>query len=87
MKERRGLREITLADLTPRQRQVVELMRQRLPYAEIAVELARTGDGKLSLRTVQSHVRQIADRLPCNGLPAGRRIRQWVERLRRDAAG
>jgi DNA-binding NarL/FixJ family response regulator len=68
---------VTLADLTPRQRQVAELIAMGLTRRTVAHRLSE-GSGRLSIRTVDAHLRAVADRLPRNELPASRRVRAWV---------
>lgn len=69
---------MTPADLTPRQREVAELVGQGLSRAAIAQRLSKGGCPKMSVRTVDAHVRAIALRLPEDDLPAYRRVRRWT---------
>lgn len=69
---------MTLADLTPRQREVALLVAQGLTRARIAEQLGDSARRRLSIRTVDAHIQAIAMRLPDDGLPAMRRVRRWV---------
>jgi DNA-binding NarL/FixJ family response regulator len=69
---------VTLADLTPRQRQIAELTGLGISRREIAARLSEPGKSPLSIRTVDVHIRAIASLLPRDDLPASRRVRKWV---------
>ena len=68
---------VTLSDLTPRQRQIAELLAQGLTRPAIAMRLAHPGI-PVSVRTIDSHIRAIATQLPHDDLPASRRVRKWA---------
>ena len=68
---------MTLAQLTTRQRQIAVLIGQRMSCQAIARHLG------CSPRTINSHVRSIADQLRQTDdldLPALRLVRRWVLR-------
>lgn len=72
---------LTLDDLTPRQREIARLVGQGLMYEEIAKRLRnmkRQRDPKVSTRTVQAHVTEIARKLPEDGRGTYRRVLFWV---------
>jgi DNA-binding NarL/FixJ family response regulator len=69
---------MTLADLTPRQREVAILVAQGLTRREIASRLSASGNHVVTIRTVDAHLHAIASRLPADDLPATRRVRKWV---------
>lgn len=75
-----------LKDLTPREREVAELLALGLTCAEIAKRLpnlrSRRG-GTITRETVQNHVERIADRIGGTGAPR-MRVVVWV--LRQQAA-
>jgi DNA-binding NarL/FixJ family response regulator len=70
--------QLTLSDLTPRQREVALLVAQGLTRARIAEQLSHPTQRPLSIRTVDVHIQTIAGRLPNDGLPATRRVRRWA---------
>jgi DNA-binding CsgD family transcriptional regulator len=69
-----------LADLSPREREVAELLAQGLTCSEIALRLpnlrSRRG-GTITRETVQNHVERIADRIGGKGKPKSRVV-HWV---------
>ena len=62
----------TLADLSPRHRQVALLLAQGLSHKKIAIRL------HLTRGTVRQYINRIADRLPDEDLPATARVVAWV---------
>jgi DNA-binding NarL/FixJ family response regulator len=68
-----------LSDLTPRQREVAELVGFGLTRPQIASRLGRNGSMSPSIRTIDAHVQAIAARLPKDDLTALRRVRKWVD--------
>lgn len=75
---------MTLADLTPRQREIALLVGRGLAYGVIARSLSnlrRFSDGaRVSPRTVRIHVHTIARLLPASveGSTPYRRVMRWV---------
>jgi FixJ family two-component response regulator len=69
---------MTLSDLTPRQREIAELVGRGITRPQIALRLSRPGRSPMSVRTVDVHIRAIAAMLPRDDLPASRRVRKWV---------
>jgi DNA-binding NarL/FixJ family response regulator len=70
------------ADLTPRQREIADLVSLRTPRREIAMRLSRPGRSPMSIRTVDAHIRAIVALLPRDELASSRRIRNWVNAQR-----
>ena len=62
----------TLADLSPRHRQVALLLAEGLSHKKIALRLC------LTRGTVRQYINRIADRLPDEKLPASERVIVWV---------
>jgi DNA-binding NarL/FixJ family response regulator len=73
---------MTYPSLTEREREVAELVAQGFGYAEIGARLKPP----TAARTVEAHVRAIAQKIPDNGLPSLRRIMLWMLETRRGAA-
>jgi DNA-binding NarL/FixJ family response regulator len=64
---------MTLADLSPRRREVALLVGLNYSCREIAHEL------EMSVHTVHSHIQWIAGKIPKKqGVPAMRLVRGWV---------
>lgn len=59
------------SDLTPRQRDVFALLRRGLRYNQVAEELG------ISVHTVKTHVQDIAEKLPGEGIDLQKKILIW----------
>jgi DNA-binding NarL/FixJ family response regulator len=67
-----------LHDLTGRRREIAELMATGLSRSQIAACLKSSSGVPISVRTVDTHIRRIADALPHDHVPAFRRVQLWV---------
>ena len=67
-----------MVELTFRQQQIYELLKKGSSYSEIGVELG------LSPRTIGNYVKALADRLPGNGPPLRKILRDALEQLEND---